>query len=234
VRRTPALPLFAGLTLLVAILSFSPEVRQGVSHAIDLVLRGDLTGLRHYLRGFGIWAPLVSVALMQVQAILAPIPAFPLMYANGLVFGALWGGLLSWVSILLSAILCFGLARVLGRPLVERLVSPGGLAWADRLLGQVGPFALFLGRLVPLTAFDLLSYGAGLTPMRLGPFCLATGLGMTPAIFLSAAAGATGLRSPWALAGGLLAIAALAGLALLLRPVLLRRLAPESGLARPD
>jgi uncharacterized membrane protein YdjX (TVP38/TMEM64 family) len=195
---------------------------------MDLVLRGDLPALRDYLRSFGAWAPLVSIALMQVQAVLAPIPAFPLMYANGLVFGALWGGLLSWASILVSAILCFALARLFGRPLVERLVSPRALAWCDRTLGEFGPFALFLGRLVPLTAFDLLSYAAGLTPMRLGAFCLATGLGMTPAIFLSAAAGATGVRSPWALAGGLAAILVLAGLAALARPALLTRIAARS------
>jgi uncharacterized membrane protein YdjX (TVP38/TMEM64 family) len=226
-RRGPSLALVLSLAL-VAGLAVAPGVRPGAAHAMDLVLRGDLPALRDYLRSFGAWAPLVSIALVQVQAILAPIPASPLMYANGLVFGALWGGLLSWVSILGSAILCFALARLFGRPLVERLVSPRALAWCDRRFGQFGPFALFLGRLVPFTAFDLLSYAAGLTPMRLGTFCLATGLGMTPAIFLSAAAGATGVRSPWALAGGLLAIGVLAGLAALLRPALLTRIAARS------
>jgi len=227
VPRASTLLLVLGLVVLT-LLGISPDVRHGVVHAVDLVLRGDLPALRDYLRGFGVWAPLVSIGLMQVQAILAPIPAFPLMYANGLVFGTLWGGLLSWASIFLSAVLCFGLARLCGRPLVERVVSPSALAWTDRTLGQLGPFALFLARLVPLTAFDLLSYAAGLTPMRLGPFCLATGLGMTPAIFLSAAAGATGVRSPWGLVGGILAIAALAGLAALARPTLLRRIGPRS------
>lgn len=225
--RTLTIVLALGLVVL-ALLGVSPEVRHGVAHALDLVWRADLPGLRDYLRSFGVWAPLVSIALMQVQAILAPIPAFPLMYANGLVFGTLWGGLLSWASIFLSAVLCFGLARLCGRPLVDWVVSPSALAWTDRTLGQFGAFALFLARLVPLTAFDLLSYAAGLTPMRLGPFCLATGLGMTPAIFLSAAAGATGVRSPWALVGGILAIAALAGLAALARPTLLRRIGPQS------
>jgi uncharacterized membrane protein YdjX (TVP38/TMEM64 family) len=227
VRRGPVLALIVCLAL-VASFGLAPGVQHGARHALSLVLSGDLPGLRDYLRGFGAWAPLVSVALMQVQAVLAPIPAFPLMYANGLVFGALWGGLLSWVSILVSAVLCFTLARRFGRPLVERLVSPHALAWSDRTLGQFGPFALFLGRLVPLTAFDLLSYAAGLTPMRLGTFCLATGLGMTPAIFLSAAAGATGVRSPWTLAGGLFTILAVAGLAALLRPALLRQVAARS------
>src|SRR5262249_12078576 len=132
-------------------------------------------------------------------------------------------------SILLSAVLCFGLARAFGRPLVGRFVSSAALEWADRHVLRFGPFAIFLGRLIPLVSFDLLSYAAGLTPMRLVPFCVATGLGMSPAIFLTAAAGDVGWRSPWALVAGILAIAALAGAIALVRPVLLRRLAGAAG-----
>jgi uncharacterized membrane protein YdjX (TVP38/TMEM64 family) len=208
-----------------------PDVRAGLAHVVALLGAGDLAGVREYLRSFGMWAPLVSAALMQVQAIVAPLPSFPLMYANGLLFGTLWGGLLSWASILLSAVLCFGLARLFGRPLVERVTSPAALAWADRHLTRYGPFALFLGRLIPLTAFDLLSYAAGLTRMRLVPFCVATGLGMTPSIFLTAAAADIGWRSPWAWAAGLGGIAAVAVLVTLLRPTILRWLedrAPEA------
>jgi uncharacterized membrane protein YdjX (TVP38/TMEM64 family) len=201
-----------------------PEVRQGFAHVLALLRQGDLEGLRAYLRSFGLWAPVVSVGLMQLQALIAPLPSFPIMYANGLLFGTVWGGLLSFAGILLSALLCFGLARLFGRPLVERVVSPTALAWADRQVVQVGAFAVFLARLVPLMSFDLVSYAAGLTPMRLGRFCLATGLGMAPAIFLTAAAGDAGWRSPWALAGGMLAICLLAGVAALVRPLIARRL----------
>ncbi len=222
-RRVLALGLLvAGAAALL--LALPAGARAGVGHALDLLTAGDLGALREYLRGFGVWAPLVSAALTQLQAVIAPLPSFPLMYANGLLYGTWWGGLLSWASILVSAALCFGLARLVGRPLVERFVSPAALAWADRHLVQFGPFAIFIARLIPLTSFDLLSYAAGLTPMRLLPFCLATGLGMAPAIFLTAAAADVGWRSPWALVGSLAGIAGLAGLAALLRPVVARRL----------
>jgi len=219
VRRSAALAMLVGC---LAALAAWPGLREGLEHVSRLLAAADLTAVRDYLRSFGAWAPLTSVALMQVQAVIAPLPSLPLMYANGLLFGTLWGGLLSWVSILASAVLCFGLARVLGRPLVERLVRPTALAWADQVFVRSGPFALFLGRLIPLSAFDLLSYAAGLTPMRLGPFCIATGLGMTPAVFLTAAAGDAGVRSPWTLVAGVLVIGALAAGAALLRPPLVR------------
>src|SRR5262245_45354799 len=237
VRRVPTALLAAGAAAAVLVLAFLSGLPAGVGRAVGFLAAGDLAGLREYLRSFGLWAPLVSAALMQVQAVIAPLPSFPLMYANGLLFGTLWGGLLSWTSILVSAMLCFGLARVFGRPLVERFVSPRALARADRHLVRLGPLALFVTRLIPLTSFDLLSYAAGLTPMRLGPFCVATGLGMAPAIFLTAAAGDLGWRSPWALVAGVAGIAALAGLVVLVRPVVKRGLggwhgsasAPEGG-----
>jgi uncharacterized membrane protein YdjX (TVP38/TMEM64 family) len=226
-----------GLVLIVVAaglgLAGLPAVRQGLDHVLALLRQGDLEGLRGYLRGFGLWAPVVSVGLMQLQAVIAPLPSFPIMYANGLLFGTVWGGLLSFGSILLSAMLCFGLARLFGRPLVERIVSPAALAWADGQVTRVGAFAVFLARLVPLTSFDLVSYAAGLTPMRLGRFCVATGLGMAPAIFLTAAAGDAGWRSPWALAGGLLAFCLLAGVAALLRPLVIRRLGIASAASPP-
>ena len=204
------LALLAILALALAGLWTVPAVRAGLGQVTALLAAGDLTGLRDYLRGFGVWAPLASAGLMQLQALFAPLPSLPLMYANGLLFGTWWGGLLSWASILASALLCFGLARLWGRPLVERLVSPRALVWVDARVLRYGAVAVFLTRLTPLSSFDLLSYAAGLTSMRLAPFSLATALGMAPAIFLVAAAGELGLTSYWALLGGVLGLAALA------------------------
>ena len=167
--------------------------------------------MREHLRGFGPWAPVVAFVLIQLQAVLAPLPSFPVVYANGLLFGTLWGGLLSWVSVLVSAALCFGLARWGGRPLVERLVSPSALRRADALFARHGALAVLLARLLPVTAFDLLSYAAGLTPMRLLPFLVATGIGMTPATLLTAWAGDHGGGASGPLIGWALGIAALAG-----------------------
>lgn len=190
-RRRPALPI---LLLIVALAGLAVAAgwgpcRAGVLEVTRLIAAGDLAGVRDYLRGFGAWAPLVTFALIQVQAVLAPLPSFPIIYASGLLFGTLWGGLLSWVSVLVSAALCFGLARRWGRPVVERLVNPAALRRTDALFARHGWLAVLLARLLPFTAFDLLSLAAGLTPMRLGPFLVATAIGMTPAIFLMAWAG---------------------------------------------
>jgi uncharacterized membrane protein YdjX (TVP38/TMEM64 family) len=196
-----------------------PLLGVGLLEIGRLLAAGDLAALREHLRSFGPWAPIVAFALIQVQAVLAPLPSFPVIYANGLLFGTFWGGLLSWVSVLVSAALCFGLGRRWGRPLVERVASPAALRRADTLFERYGVYAVLLGRLLPLTAFDLLSYAAGLTPMRVRPFLVATAIGMTPATFLMAAAGDLGQASRGALLVlGLGVMALLAALAAWLRP----------------
>jgi uncharacterized membrane protein YdjX (TVP38/TMEM64 family) len=231
-------PLVVALALGLAallLLGAWPPVRQGLLETGRLLAAGDLAGVREYLRGFGPWAPGVAFALILAQAVVAPLPSFPVIYASGLLFGTLWGGLLSWVGVLTGAALCFGLARAWGRPVVERVASPAALRRADALFERYGVFAVILARLVPFTAFDLLSYAAGLTPMRLVPFLIATAIGMTPATFLMAAAGDLGTRGLGPLLGGALGIAVLAGGALWLRAAVRPRpvLQPSGSDPRP-
>lgn len=227
-RPHPLLLALGFATVGVGVLAAWPPLRLGLLEMGYLLAAGDLATIREHLRGFGPWAPMVAFALIQVQALLAPLPSFPVIYASGLLFGTLWGGLLAWVSVLVSATLCFGLARWWGRPLVQRVASPTALRQADALFERYGVFAVLLGRLLPLTAFDLLSYVAGLTPMRLRPFLVATAIGMTPATFLMAAAGDLGSASWGTLGAAVLGIGELAALAAWLRP----RLAPAPTSAR--
>jgi uncharacterized membrane protein YdjX (TVP38/TMEM64 family) len=234
VRLRPILVALAVGIAGTALLLTWPPFQAGLLPIGPLLAVGDLSGVREHLRGFGPWAPAVAFALIQVQAVVAPLPSFPVIYANGLLFGTLWGGLLSWVSVLVSAALCFALARLWGRPLVERVVSPAALRRADALFERYGVFAVLLGRLLPLTAFDLLSYAAGLTPMRLRPFLVATAIGMTPATFLMAAAGDLGGGSLGMLVGAAAGIAALAGTAAWLRPWVRARLDLRAPVAEPE
>ncbi|MCI0546615.1 MAG: VTT domain-containing protein [Candidatus Rokubacteria bacterium] len=153
-RPRPWLVLLAlGLAALAVLVAW-PPLRAGLVETGRLLAAGELAGVREHLRGFGPWAPLVAFALILGQAVVAPLPSFPVIYANGLLFGTLWGGLLSWVCVLPSAALCFGLARLWGRPLVERVLSPRAIRRADALFARYGVFAVLLGRLLPFTAFD--------------------------------------------------------------------------------
>jgi uncharacterized membrane protein YdjX (TVP38/TMEM64 family) len=175
-----AVALAAGAYLLL------PGVRAAVEPGVRALSAPDsehaVQAFRTYVLGFGPWAPLVSAALMVLQSVVAPLPAFVVTFANGLIFGWAWGALLSWASATAGAALCFGIARALGRPAVERLLGgAAALDAADRFFLRHGRRTVLLARLLPFVPFDPVSYSAGLTSMRVGPFLVATGLGQLPA-----------------------------------------------------
>ncbi|HSB20277.1 MAG TPA: TVP38/TMEM64 family protein [Anaeromyxobacteraceae bacterium] len=169
--------------------AFLPAVRQGVDAGVRALSAPDgrdaVDAFRSYLLGFGPWAPLASAALMVLQSLVAPLPAFVVTFANGLLFGWARGALLSWSSAMVGAALCFWIARALGRPAVERLAGGGAaVERADRFFERHGERAILLARLLPFVPFDAVSYAAGLTTTGFRPFLVATGLGQIPATLL--------------------------------------------------
>lgn len=139
---------------------------------------------RAYIASYGALAPVVSAVLMIFQSVIAPLPAFLITFANGLLFGVWWGAALSWSSAMLGATLCFFIARLLGRPVIIRLLSESAVNTSDRFFQRYGKHAVLIARLVPVISFDAISYGAGLTGMRFLWFGIATGIGQLPATLL--------------------------------------------------
>ncbi len=164
----------------------SAEFRSEVDRAAAILSRGDVAGLREYILSFGAWAPIVSALLMVLQALMLPLPAFVITFANGLAFGTFWGGVLSLVSASVAAALSFWISRLLGRGPMEVLVGSASLGSADRWFFHWGTYAVLIARLVPVVSFDVVSYAAGLTRMQFSGFMLATAVGMAPATFVYA------------------------------------------------
>lgn len=196
-----------------------PSVRQGVGTAVGLLLAGDTQGLRAYLLGFGVLAPVVSFGLMVAQAIVAPLPAFVITLTNGLLFGPVWGGLLSWSSAMVGAWICFRIARSLGRPAAERLVGKTPLEAADSFFQRYGVQAIVVARLVPFVPFDPISYAAGLTMMSTTRFLVGTGLGQLPGTALYSWFGAQATHASEVLLG----VFAVVGIVVLVGRLLRRR-----------
>ena len=136
---------------------------------------------REYIAGYGLFAPLISAALMIFQSVIAPLPAFLITIANGALFGFWWGMLLSWSSAMLGAALCFYIARFLGAKHVARIVSQPVVNKTDQFIQKYGNYAILIARLIPYIPFDVVSYAAGLTRIRFIGFWLATGIGQLPA-----------------------------------------------------
>lgn len=178
---------YARLALVVtfiALLSawhYVPTVNAFFHQALTAFLAVDQQGIERFIASYGSQAAVVSFLLMIFQAIAAPLPAFLITFANASLFGAFWGGVLSWSSAMVGAGICFYIARLLGRGAVEKLTGKTVLKSVDGFFDRYGKHTILVCRLLPFVPFDPVSYAAGLTSMRLRHFLLATGIGQLPA-----------------------------------------------------
>jgi uncharacterized membrane protein YdjX (TVP38/TMEM64 family) len=143
-------------------------------------------GIQRYFESWGTGAPLVYVAFVIVEVVVAPLPGTGFYLPGGLLFGWVIGGLASLAGNVLGAGICVILARTLGRPYVKRLIPEQSLARYDTVLARHGVWVILLLRVNPLTSSDLVSYAAGLASMSAWRVMLGTLLGMAPMSFVQA------------------------------------------------
>lgn len=174
-----AILLLSGIVL--TLIFTCPQSRNYFFDLISLFQSLDIEKIKEYILSFGVMAPLISFFLMVFQAIVAPLPAFLITFANAALFGWLWGAALSWFSAMIGALVCFYIAKFLGRDVVEKLTSKMALESVDTFFEKHGTYAILIARLLPFVSFDVVSYAAGLTSMRLRAFLIATGIGQLPA-----------------------------------------------------
>lgn len=148
---------------------------------VKLLSEGSLEDIVGMIHTWGIFAPLVSILLMILQAFIAPIPSFLITGANGIVFGVGGGIAISWLGAMFGAAGTFYLARFLGADFVQKFEKDNNLIKkVDEISQKHGAKVVFIGRLLPFVSFDFLSYTAGLSTMRAIPFFIATAVGMLP------------------------------------------------------
>lgn len=172
------------LAALAGLYFFVPSFAHQVNTAAGILSQADIKGMRIFLKGFGVWGPVVSMALMVLQALAAPLPAFVITFANAWIFGWVWGAVYSWTGAMIGAAVCFWIARVYGRPVVEKLVGKTSLEKTDKFFETYGRYSVIIARLIPVVPFDIISYAAGLTTMGFWEFFWATGLGQLPATII--------------------------------------------------
>lgn len=171
--------LAAGLLGLVALWLWARQTPGG----LDALLSEE--ALRDTVAAAGAWGPALLVVLMAAAIVASPIPSAPIALVAGAAYGHVWGTAVIVTGAQAGAMIAFGLARWLGREALERRF---GLRLDQGLLGSQHALAwgVFASRLLPFVSFDLVSYAAGLTRIRVWAFFLATLAGIVPASFLLA------------------------------------------------
>jgi len=149
-----------------------------------VVFLTDADAARAYVRGFGVWAPLVLIALQAIQIVLAPIPGQVLGAVGGYLFGPWLGTLYNMIGITIGSTAAFWLSRRFGRTYVERMIDADALATFDTFVERRGLLSLFVLFLIPGLPDDVLCFVGGLTPIPIRKLVVVAIVGRTPAFFL--------------------------------------------------
>ena len=186
----PRVVLFAALVIVLAAAVYV------LWSSADWTISFSAKSIEHQIRGWGPWGIAGSISLMVLHSFV-PFPAEFLAIANGMVYGVVWGTAITWSGAMLGAFLAFALARALGRPFVAMVISRRNWHVMDRWTSEQGWQIVFLSRFLPVIAFNLINYMAGLTRISWWTFGWTTGLGILPLTLLMVMMGDKADMLPW-------------------------------------
>ena len=147
-----------------------------------------------------------------LSVVAAPIPSNVTALAGAVLFGMWEAFLLTWLAVVAGSVLVFWLARVIGQPFVERLVSRKVADKYLELIQRKRDIFLILVFLFPFFPDDLICILAGLTDIPLRRFVVIVLFTRPWGLLVSCALGGSVLNIPiWAMV-----LLGLAGLALFL------------------
>lgn len=207
----------------ILIYIFVPKVNSTINDIFKMFATGDFQVVKEFVAQYGAYAMAVSFLLMILQSVIAPLPAFLITFANANLFGWWQGAILSWSSAMVGAAVCFYIARILGRDVVEKLTSKTGLKQIDDFFDKYGKHSILIARLLPFISFDIVSYAAGLTSMGFWGFFIATGIGQLPATIVYSYVGGMLTGGARLFVTGLLILFALSVLIILIRQIYLSK-----------
>lgn len=135
------------------------------------------------LRG-SVWGLPVVILIFTIASFFG-LPQWALITVSVVAFGPVIGAIYSWIATLVSAMLNFWLADLLGRERLSRLTGPRLGNVLDRIKRN-GLLWSFVVRLVPTGPFILVNMAAGVSSITTRSFILGTALGIIPKILVVA------------------------------------------------
>jgi len=174
--------LFAGVVWLVV--TDSPALRLVVR------LYHDKYFLRDTVSAWGWMAPLVFIGIQALQVIVSPIPGEITGPVGGALFGTTWGVVYSSVGLTIGTLICFGLGRLWGEPLIRPWLSEHHWSKMSFIVEAEGAIICLILYLIPGFPKDAISYLFGISPMPFWLFAIVSTVGRIPGTWISSYFGA--------------------------------------------
>lgn len=141
----------------------------------------SFNGIREQIISYGNLGIIILIFLM-VLSVMSPLPDTPIAITSTIVFGPIIGFLIIFTGGLIGAILDFLIIRKLGREYITKRF-PNAMFNINNSAAKFGFEAMVLFRIFPTVTFDIASYTAALTKVRLKTFVFASAIGLiAPAI----------------------------------------------------
>ena len=177
--------LVATLVILVwLVVSDAPIIRFVVR------LYQDKYFLRDTVAAWGWMAPVVFMAIQAIQVIISPIPGEVTGPVGGALFGTTWAVIYSTIGLTVGTLICFGVGRKWGEPLVRPWLSEHHWNKMNFILEAEGAILCFILYLIPGFPKDIISYLFGISPMPFWVFAVISTIARIPGTWISSYFGA--------------------------------------------
>jgi len=140
--------------------------------------------VREYVQSFGAYGPLVVIALITLEVILAPVPGAIISIGSGAAFGFVLGTVYTYIGNLIGSSIAFMLSRHFGRPLVKHLIKEKHRETYDNFLKDKGVYGLWIAYMFPVFPVDIISFLTGLSNLRFKQFLKIISIGFIPNMLL--------------------------------------------------
>lgn len=139
---------------------------------------------KSWVWSFGQLGVLVFILTQILQVIISAIPGEAVQISGGYLYGTLLGTVYSLIGIMIGSVCVFYITRLLGYSLVRKIVSEEKLRKFYSLINSPkGEIAIFLLFLIPGLPKDILTYIAGLSPIKPLRFFAIVAIARLPGIF---------------------------------------------------
>jgi len=200
---------FIGIIIYLTV-RFGPKIRELSKKPEELMV---------LLNSYGWKGVLVFIGIQMLQVVVAFIPGEVVQIAGGYIYGTWLGTVYSLIGIVAGSIIVFFVARLLGYPLVRLLVPEAYLEKFSFMINskksEAGMFLLFL---IPGIPKDIVTYIAGITPVKPLTFFTIITIGRFPALLASSYIGSNTQKGNY----GIVIILSIAALILFIAGLMLK------------
>ena len=151
--------------------------------------------IESWIRGAGVYGPLLLLAVQAGQIVAAPIPGLFVPVIAGLLYGPIVGPLVTSLGTILGSSAAYAIGHRGGRPLAERIAGKERLQRAQTRMSGRRWLVLIPLFLLPFSPADALCFVAGIIEMGWRRFMIAVLVGRIPKDALIAIAAALGWKA---------------------------------------